>query len=446
MIPEIQSAGKRRLISARPAVLDALRPQAAKDPAAKLDSAYRLTVTGRRDMDKHVFADLFQTGYKRQAKLAAADTLLANLIVNHAIGKSVRASRDTSKTSVAELAAADELIQTGAIEMKRGHYDKRTGTGKQTRYRLTPEMVARLVERVPEPMNMVAYEPSELIVLRNEYKQPIPMPADIAPETRECLQEREYVIRLLNTVNGSRTLTHRIWDAEYEVLGWRIGRTFSALKAVYNNGSFEQGGRLYAPYQNLRKCERKTLKINDKETVECDYSCLHPRLLYNLKNLPFSGDAYRVFDKQTKTIRKAVKIAFNALLNANTETAALKACQLEIMERTRTGNMKDWYDVLEARKMRKKLKKKNLTFKTIFSKLKEKHLPIAHYFGTGYGLILQNLDVELVYRVCSHFAIRGIPCLPVHDSFIIENKYEDELREKMHDTYRENFGFECQID
>jgi len=432
---------QRKLISFRPAIWDALDQRAPKHPSAKLDNGFRFTASGQGWADENIFQDLFTAGYKRREKLAAAHTLMANCIVADAAGKSVRASRNTSKTSRVEIQAANELVTKGKIEMTKGYYDRKTGRGRLSRYRLTPEMAAKLVEHVTEPVDLVSYEPSEFIVLRDEDGHSIPIPKDLDERKRQYVQEREYLITLFNHVNGSQTLTHRTWDAELECISPIIGRTFGSLHAVYSHSSFSLGGRLYGRYQHLYRCERETLKINGNETIEIDFPCLHPGILYNLENLPLKKDAYRIFPKQSKLIRKAVKIAFHALLNAESETAAMRACEMEISDYCRSRNIKDWYDVLEARTIRDELKKKKITFKTIFQKLKKAHRPIAHYFGTGIGLALQNQDVELVYRVCSHFAVRGIPCLPVHDSFIIEAKYEDELREQMQIAYHEKFGF-----
>ena len=48
--------------------------------------------------------------------------------------------------------------------------------------------------------------------------------------------------------------------------------------------------------------------------------------------------------------------------------------------------------------------------------------------------------------VLSHFAKRGIPVLPVHDSFIIATGYGDELKEVMQKVYSaHNNGFYCPV-
>jgi hypothetical protein len=438
---------KRKRISAGTAARLYFEEQQSKHESSRLDEGFRLTASGRRWAEDNVFSDLFHKGRKREDKLRIADTYLANVILRNKSGRTVRATRNKRdlKNARIHLQAVDELTEKGWIMSHAGYYDRGTESGRQTRYTLSPQAVSMLVEHVEDMDNFIDYVPNELIVLRDENKRPIPIPENLDSATRRYLSEREYLITLCNFLNGQQQLTHRVWEPESELLGRTVARTFSALKAVYNNGSFKEGGRLYGEFQNLRKTERSTLQINGQPTVELDYSCLHPQMLYNIEKRSLKGDAYEVFPNQSKQIRNGVKIAFNALLNSQTEQAALKACNLSISDYDKTGRMKNWFDVLESRELKEELTKSHLNFKTIMQLLKKKHAPIAKYFGTGFGLLLQNMDVELVYSVCSYFAIRGIPALPVHDSFIIQARYESELREIMHDSYHQIYGFSPRI-
>jgi hypothetical protein len=181
--------------------------------------------------------------------------------------------------------------------------------------------------------------------------------------------------------------------------------------------------------------------IDGQPTVELDYRCLHPAILYNREGLPLPGDAYAVYADQSETLRRGVKTAFNALLNSRNEAAALRACNLALSGYDQTGRMKPWDEVLESRELKWELADRSLRFKDIVQAVKKQHEAIRQYFGTGFGIHLQNEDVELVYHVCRHFCERAIPILPVHDSFIIEAQYEGELRDVMRDAYREKYRF-----
>ena len=91
-----------------------------------------------------------------------------------------------------------------------------------------------------------------------------------------------------------------------------------SLTRIFSKGSFELGGRLFAPIQNYTKQTRKYFYLNGEPTIEIDYSSIHPYMLYHGEGLEFDGDdpyAIEGFD------RDAVKVAFNIMLNKETASA-----------------------------------------------------------------------------------------------------------------------------
>ena len=56
-----------------------------------------------------------------------------------------------------------------------------------------------------------------------------------------------------------------------------------SLTRIFSKGSFELGGRLYAPIQNYTKQTRKYFYLNGEPTIEIDYSSIHPHMLYHRK-------------------------------------------------------------------------------------------------------------------------------------------------------------------
>ncbi|MDX9710543.1 MAG: hypothetical protein RBT64_13410, partial [Trichloromonas sp.] len=65
---------------------------------------------------------------------------------------------------------------------------------------------------------------------------------------------------------------------------------------------------------------------------------------------------------------------------------------------------------------------------------------------TGKGLTLQNLDSAITEDILISFMREGIPCLPVHDSYIVPARYKDRLYQKMMEAYEKVMGFEPVID
>jgi hypothetical protein len=66
-----------------------------------------------------------------------------------------------------------------------------------------------------------------------------------------------------------------------------------------------------------------------------------------------------------------------------------------------------------------------LNFTPIIKAAKKHHILISKYFGSGIGIKLQNYDAKIAVNVVSHFTAKGVPCLPIHDSFIIDKRYKE---------------------
>ena len=197
-------------------------------------------------------------------------------------------------------------------------------------------------------------------------------------------------------------------------------RLFPRLTAIYNNNSFNDGGRLYCipyrgiSYQQLSKQERAKIQINLADTVELDFSTLHLSMLYAQRNIELLSDPYS-FDFNRNIAKKTILV----LINAETEYSALKALEKEY--------------------------KNTLDFKPIIAAAKQYHTPIADCFGSGIGIKLQNYDARIAVNVVSHFTAKGVPCLPIHDSFIVEKRYKQELKDVMISSYKMLFNGEIKV-
>ena len=81
-------------------------------------------------------------------------------------------------------------------------------------------------------------------------------------------------------------------------------------------------------------------------------------------------------------------------------------------------------------------------------KFLEAHEPIANHFCSGKdtGMRAMNKDARIVLDVVSHFIQQNKPILPIHDSFIVQHQYRDELKQVMLDAYaKHNGGFKIKI-
>lgn len=95
-----------------------------------------------------------------------------------------------------------------------------------------------------------------------------------------------------------------------------------------------------------------------------------------------------------------------------------------------------------------KLKKKKLltdlkdkTIQTLIDNFKRRHKRIKNHFYSGIGVTLQYKDSKIANIIMKHFAIKGILCMCVHDSFIVPKQYEKELRKQMRAAYKSEMGY-----
>ena len=116
------------------------------------------------------------------------------------------------------------------------------------------------------------------------------------------------------------------------------GRWLDPRRRAYHrvfNCDWTRGGRWFGVFwQGLPKDLRRHLLINGEPVVERDYRACHLRLLYAQAGieLPFHDEDFDPYQIEA-TERAHLKLAFHVMLNARTETAALKAIARELAGR-----------------------------------------------------------------------------------------------------------------
>ncbi len=94
-----------------------------------------------------------------------------------------------------------------------------------------------------------------------------------------------------------------------------------------------------------------------------------------------------------------------------------------------------------ARMLRREVRETGMNFADIFDLAQQVHAPIKDAFGSDMGMTLMNIDGAIALDVLFYFARRGVPCLGVHDSFIVPVSMEEELRKAMDICYRRDSAF-----
>ena len=198
------------------------------------------------------------------------------------------------------------------------------------------------------------------------------------------------------------------------------------LYRVFNENSFERGGRFYgALYQYMPKGFRKDILINGEPTVELDYSAHHIRIPYHLERIDYRDDPYLALTDDPEE-RKIFKKLLLVALNATSEKKAIEAFRSECIETA-------WKTELSLA---------NESILGLLTRARDQHKRIAGFIHSGKGRMLQNLDSRITEAILMRMTDMAIPCLPVHDSYIVPKQHEDRLRDVMVGEYKAALGFE----
>jgi hypothetical protein len=337
----------------------------------------------------------------------------------------------------------DYLKKNQYIEDTKGLW--REKNPRQSRMRATPKLITLIKDtyKVATPM-IKGDEKKEIIILKGEKDKKGNAEKIDYVDTEETIQMRKN-LKLINRNLQKHAILLSLPDTKLKEIIARLRKnsnkgqidfTDKRLHRTFNNGSFHEGGRFYGGWwQNIPREYRKFIRINDKDVVELDYSGLHINMLYAMEKSPIpEGDVYHLEGySNTNTFRKFVKQLLQAFLNASSREEAWKAIngsvhrknELELPDEIPSTKEKDIFPLMDAFEL--------------------KHEKIKHYFCTGKGINLQNLDSQMAEKVLLKFSAMGYAILPMHDSFIIHHGLEEELRKAMEDAFFELFGVKCKV-
>ncbi|MGO7087480.1 hypothetical protein AB9E14_07670 [Rhizobium leguminosarum] len=299
----------------------------------------------------------------------------------------------------------DKLVDKGIlIEHDRRPPGKR---GVQSSYLPNP-MLATF------PMPRLNKRRGESLILKNAKGELIAYKD--TQQTRDRRSMLEKVNSILSEtdfrVAGNEALSDGRWMKIDDTL---LSITQTAMHRVYNGG-WTLGGRFYGSFwMNMPSDDRRYILIDGGETVEVDYDQLHARIIYAWAKKKLVGDAYEIAGFE----RKVAKRAFFIIVNARTYPSA-KGAVAEYLTKKKM-------DPRQAGKL--------------IAALRERHKPVAKYFHSGLGLQLQNLDSEMAEYVLRVMTVqKGIPCLPIHDSFIVPAGQVKNLMRTMKAAYERFVG------
>ncbi|WHI45684.1 hypothetical protein [Microbulbifer sp. VAAF005] len=230
---------------------------------------------------------------------------------------------------------------------------------------------------------------SDCLILKDVKKRPIKIKSKKkAAPYRKATEELQKRMRTHKwTYQDSEGITHIIPNEALKV------------KRVFNNGSFNQGGRFYFPAQNIEKGCRKTILIDGYPTEELDFVAMHLHMAYHLEGKQYQGeDPYCIPDYEDH--RELIKTIAQCCLNCENLGQVKRA----------------------VREYHPKAKHVSEAVEAFLAQHKTINL-LNHD-----GLALQHLDSKVVTQILS---LTDVPFLPIHDSFIIPSHQQGEFLEAM---------------
>ena len=168
------------------------------------------------------------------------------------------------------------------------------------------------------------HQDRETIILRDEDKKQVEYdeacyPLDTQSKIAEMREQLTfYNDALVNTFIDIPTLDKGYIEnvKDGAITRHAISDHLKHIHRVFNNSSFDMGGRFYGGWwQNIPKAYRQDIFIDDQSTIEVDFKSLHILLLYGLEGLDMDEalqgeDAYTIyipFENEPEQARKLGK-------------------------------------------------------------------------------------------------------------------------------------------
>lgn len=293
------------------------------------------------------------------------------------------------------------LASNGYCDRFKGFKAKSAMAGVPSLWRPTPALLQILRDSVP----------SWEIVKLPTYLQPIRV---IDSPKKQLVEYEEY--EMTQKIGDEVLLSNRLRQAQR----WSYDKPTKAggIECVYINPhdleghrvfhhNLTQHGRFYLPAQQIPSSQRLTMRVNGQPTVEADYKSFQPRILYHLCGLKPPSDCY---EPEGRFSRAELKVAMLRALNCESRGKAVKS-------------------------LRKELGENHAYADRLLKALERQHALIAEHFYKEVGKHLVTLDASIASIVINRMTDLGIPLIPIHDSFIVEQRHAEELIRTMRVAY-----------
>lgn len=234
--------------------------------------------------------------------------------------------------------------------------------------------------------------------------------------------------------NAARDGVGCMWMGKFYPFSNRVTR----YHMVFHK-SIKLGGRMYALIQQLRSRQRLdvTFMVNGQEVsaYEEDFSAMHPTMAYHRAGVVPPTNLYDFVSCEGLTAeesRLAVKLIVNCALNCKEFRLGVAAAAMQFQAEER-----------EVAHMERRASRAVCRFVHAIAP----HVLAAHEailgpsrLGENTGKELQRIDSDIARHVLRDLGIADVPCISVHDSFVVPITERDRLHRLMAEAYQHAVG------
>jgi len=316
------------------------------------------------------------------------------------------------------------------VERKTGHRNPSTNSGLRTRLKPTDPFLDKLTQAglifAGHPFGLkkrssAKIEPRQLLQVSKKTDDGLDK---VVWSLNRPLDYDEQVLPELNVKLKSLRVDFNLPDYLAYTENWNFALGRSKLIHMSGNQLYRrfadkdgQAGRIYGHWvQHCPSKLRRFLTFNAKQTIERDFSSMQLHLLYGLADLvPPSGDLY-AFDGVDRHWMKSV---LTKSVGARSKKEALAALRKDMKETAPTL-------MEEASNM--------------FDRFWRHHAGVHDLLFKGDSWkALQYLDSTIALRVLRQLLEQGIICIPIHDSFIVQAQFGDQIEHAMKASFKSVF-------
>ena len=316
-------------------------------------------------------------------------------------------------------AVIKSLKGLGYVTEQTGYKSKGHKIGIASKFMATDKFIALIQDEIFEPTVQIA----DLIAIKNDlgngsrgFKKELKHTGTVLTQVNDLIDNCSLSINKVVEIASQKSLLNHLTSARTE--NNLKGASFREIELTTELCKFRrvysekigQGGRLVSGIQQLPREERFSLKIDGCETVEYDFSSLHPNICYALEGLKPPADPYDI----PGVYRSVAKQILVTSLNSKDRASAIASVRWENTKRAAT--------LPEDLKM-------------AFTQSEQLNKPIVKHFYTESWKHLQHTESNMALDIMKHFTDKGILCIGIHDSFIVKEEYGVELQEVMKDVF-----------